>query len=37
MQNILASLPRYDEQDLRMLGEAAGTVNPQFAGATLQD
>ncbi len=29
-----ASLPRYDEQDLRMLGEAAGTVNPQFAGAT---
>lgn len=28
------SLPRYDEQDLRMLQEAAGIIEPQFAGAT---
>ena len=29
-----ASLPRYDEQDTRMLREAAGAVEPQFAGST---
>ena len=29
-----ASLPRYDEQDLRMLQEAAGIIEPQFAGTT---
>ncbi len=29
-----ASLPRYDEQDSRMLREAAGIVEPQFAGST---
>ena len=29
-----ASLPRYDEQDLRVLAEAAGTQDPQFVGGT---
>lgn len=29
-----ATLPRQDEQDARMLAEAAGTINPQFVGAT---
>ena len=27
-----ASLPRYDEVDARILAEAAGTIDPQFAG-----
>ena len=30
-----ASLPRYDEVDQRLLDEAAGRRNPQFAGASL--
>ena len=29
-----ASLPRYDEVDARILAEAAGTIDPQFAGRT---
>ena len=29
-----ASLPRYDEVDARILAEAAGTIDPQFAGHT---
>ena len=29
-----ASLPRYDEVDARVLAEAAGTIDPQFAGYT---
>ena len=29
-----ASLPRYDEVDARVLAEAAGTIDPQFAGHT---
>ena len=29
-----ATLPRQDEQDARMLAEAAGTIDPQFVGAT---
>ncbi len=29
-----ASLPRYDEQDARVLAEAAGRQDPQFVGAT---
>ncbi len=29
-----ASLPRYDEVDVRILAEAAGTIDPQFAGRT---
>ena len=29
-----ASLPRYDEVDQRLLSEAAGTVDPQYAGRT---
>lgn len=29
-----ASLPRYDEQDSRVLAEAAGKQDPQFVGAT---
>ncbi|MGM9837331.1 MAG: polysaccharide lyase family 1 protein [Paludibacteraceae bacterium] len=29
-----AALPRYDEQDLRVLDEAAGRIDPQFAGKT---
>ena len=29
-----ASLPRYDEVDARVLAEAAGTIDPQFAGCT---
>lgn len=30
-----ASLPRYDEQDLRVLDEAAGRIEPQFAGTAM--
>lgn len=29
-----ATLPRVDEQDARMLAEAAGTIDPQFVGPT---
>lgn len=29
-----ASLPRYDEEDTRLLAEASGTVEPRFAGPT---
>lgn len=29
-----ASLPRYDEEDTRLLAEAAGEIAPRFAGAT---
>ena len=29
-----ASLPRYDEVDERLLNEAAGTIDPQYAGRT---
>ena len=29
-----ASLPHYDEVDARILAEAAGTIDPQFAGRT---
>ena len=29
-----ASLPRYDEVDARILAEAAGTIDPQYAGRT---
>ena len=29
-----ATLPRQDEQDRRMLAEAAGTIDPQFVGTT---
>ena len=32
-----ASLPRYDEVDQRLLDEAAGRRDPQYAGATLSD
>lgn len=32
-----ASLPRYDEVDQRLLEEAAGKRDPQYAGATLAD
>lgn len=28
------SLPRYDEEDTRLLSEAAGTIDPQFVGTT---
>lgn len=30
-----ASLPRYDEVDQRLLDEASGRIDPQFAGPTL--
>ena len=32
VQRAGASLPRYDEVDARILAEAAGTLDPQFAG-----
>ena len=32
VQKAGASLPRYDEVDARILAEAAGTIDPQFAG-----
>ncbi len=34
VQKAGASLPRYDEVDARILAEAAGTRDPQFAGRT---
>lgn len=33
-QHAGAALPRYDEEDIRLLAEAAGTLEPQFSGAT---
>lgn len=30
-----ATLPRQDEQDTRMLAEAAGNIDPQFVGSTI--
>lgn len=32
-----ASLPRYDEQDTRLLAEAAGKVEPQFVGSVQKN
>ena len=31
-----ASLPRYDEVDMRILAEAAGTIDPQFKGQEIE-
>ena len=33
-QHAGAQLPRLDEEDARLLAEAAGTIDPQFVGAT---